>query len=492
MFLFCFYAVNRICNSAFGDGISENSLLFLSVVDTCGGFDIEVFNGADVEVNIAKSTPISITVVGVAFKTCERVFAVGIATNRTCKFAVCGVNRQRGIELQHVFNKSARSLNLVGAVYGEIFANFYNASTVGFYNVVISIQTSRKTLKIRMFDNTVVFVISQREERRTALRTVADREIVLLNNACACCDVEPIGIGGGSSAGGVKIFVHCDAIEHGNTVVVVTPIVFVAETVLVGIETVVYVALPHHLSKLFGIQNVEFVGVVLHSDTCVKIYLYLAFLAAFGGDDDNAVGSAATVDRGRSGIFQDLDRFDVVAVEFVHTRFSWHAVDDVERVVVVESADTTDSYRSRTRRRTIGRNIHTRHTSLHCFERVVLVLLGNVVGLHYRNRPCQIRLFLYRIARYHNLVEFAHLFFEGDAEILGGGYFGVLKADVRDNECLALFNGEFEIAVEVGDCAVGSALYYYGGADYRIPRLVGNITCNFCLRVQCRTCKHEQ
>ena len=37
------------------------------------------------------------------------------------------------------------------------------------------------------------------------VRTVADREIVLLNNACACCDVEPIGIGGGSSAGSVEI-----------------------------------------------------------------------------------------------------------------------------------------------------------------------------------------------------------------------------------------------------------------------------------------------
>ena len=58
--------------------------------------------------------------------------------------------------------------------------------------LIIAVHTSRETVEVRVFDNTQILVISQRKERRTFLRTVADGKIVLLNNTSTSDLVKPV------------------------------------------------------------------------------------------------------------------------------------------------------------------------------------------------------------------------------------------------------------------------------------------------------------
>ena len=66
----------------------------------------------------------------------------------------------------------------------------------------------------------------------------------------------------------------------------------------------------------------------------------------------------------------------------MHAGLGWYTVDDVQRVVVVQGADTADADRRCTGRRTVGRDVHARDTSLEGFHGVVLVLLGQVFRIH--------------------------------------------------------------------------------------------------------------
>ena len=78
----------------------------------------------------------------------------------------------------------------------------------------------------------------------------------------------------------------------------------------------------------------------------VDIDLHLAILTFLCSDDDDAVGSAAAIDRCRSRIFEHLDAFYISSIELVHAGFCRHAVDDIKWVIVVERSHTADSHGS--------------------------------------------------------------------------------------------------------------------------------------------------
>ena len=103
----------------------------------------------------------------------------------------------------------------------------------------------------------------------------------------------------------------------------------VTQAVLIGVETVVHITLPHHLTKFLGIEHIHLMSIGLYGNTCIEIDFHLTFFATLGGDDDDTIGSAATIDRGRCGIFKHLNGLDVVAVQLVHASLSGHTIDDV-------------------------------------------------------------------------------------------------------------------------------------------------------------------
>ena len=68
---------------------------------------------------------------------------------------------------------------------------------------------------------------------------------------------------------------------------------------------------------------------------------HLTHLTLLGGHEDHTIGSTGSVDGTRGSILQHLDTLDVAGVDVVKTTLDRHTVDDIQRVAVVDRADTT-------------------------------------------------------------------------------------------------------------------------------------------------------
>ena len=98
----------------------------------------------------------------------------------------------------------------------------------------------------------------------------------------------------------------------------------------------------------------------------------------------------------------------------MHARLCGDSVDDIQRVVVVECADTTDAHRRCSRRISVGRDVHAGHTSLEGFDRVVFILLGDFVDINGGDSAGHVGLALHRVADDDNLVKHLGVLFEDD------------------------------------------------------------------------------
>ena len=112
-----------------------------------------------------------------------------------------------------------------------------------------------------------------------------------------------------------------------------------------GIErgaAVVDAGLVHDHHVFLGIEDFLLSPGVLPAIAAIIINGSLSLFAGAGGHEDHAVGGTCTVDGGRGGVLQDFDRLDVIGVEVVDTSIDRHSIHNVERVGVVDGADTTD------------------------------------------------------------------------------------------------------------------------------------------------------
>ena len=242
-------------------------------------------------------------------------------------------------------------------------------------------------------------------------------------------------------------------------------IVLVAQGIHIGIEAVVHIALPHHLAKFLGIEDLHAVHVGLGGHGGVEVHFYLAFLAGLGGDDDDAVGGAAAVDGSGSSVLEHLDGLDVVTVELVHTGLGGHTVNDVQRVFVVEGADTADADRSGAGRGTVGTDVHAGNASLQSFHRVVLILFGHVCCVYRRDGTGEVGLSLDRVAGYHHLVQQLGVFVHDNGHLgLGRKFKGGVPDGGKDQDGTFL-DGKGKVAVKVCDGPVVGSFFLDGGAD---------------------------
>ena len=236
------------------------------------------------------------------------------------------------------------------------------------------------------------------------LRTVAHRKIVLLDNARTCNLIEPIGITCTHCGILVEEHVHRQRVQHGVTVFVVAPVEVVTQIVVVRIYTIVHRGLPEGTPPLAGVHRLNLVRIKRGSHTGIEVYLHFTLLTFLRGNDNHTIGSTRTVDTGRGGILQHLNRLDIIAIQLMHTSLRGYTVNDVQRVVVVQRSDTTNANGGSTRRITIGRDVHTRHTTLHGLDGVVLVLLSQIRGTHRRDGTRQVGLALAGITCYHHFL----------------------------------------------------------------------------------------
>src|SRR3712207_3565278 len=167
MFLLGFHAIGGIGHGAFGNRIGKDALLFLGIVKSEGGLYGEVPERIDLNVSATEHAPVGITVVGVALKTGHGILTVGITAHGTCIAARRGVERKRGIELQHVLQEASGSLHFAGAVQGKVLSHGDDIAVADVQELVIGVHTSRETLEVRALYDTFIIIVSQGEDRKS-------------------------------------------------------------------------------------------------------------------------------------------------------------------------------------------------------------------------------------------------------------------------------------------------------------------------------------
>ena len=141
---------------------------------------------------------------------------------------------------------------------------------------------------------------------------------------------------------------------------------------IIGIGAVVNSSPPQCFSPVQRIQDLLLPGSFrLRGDACIELDThFVTRTSIFCGYDDDAVGSAGTINRGCRSVFQHLDRGDGAGAEIgkILIACGWDAIDDVQWVCISQGIDAADQdLRSDTigaSRRTVCLDIQTWYLSL--------------------------------------------------------------------------------------------------------------------------------
>ena len=113
----------------------------------------------------------------------------------------------------------------------------------------------------------------------------------------------------------------------------------------------------------------------------------------------------------------------------MHSGFGGNTVNDVQGIIVVEGADTTDTDCCSTRRGAIGTDVHAGDTALEGFYGVVLILLCKVFGVHCGDGTGKVGLALDGVTSDHNLLKHLGILIKDNLHMLCGGHF---NSDITD------------------------------------------------------------
>ena len=150
---------------AVGDGIGEEPLLLLRVVQSKGRADVEALEQVNAQVGIAEHAPLGIAVVLAVLQDAQRILAFGIRTQCLGVFAVLRIDGIVRIELQRVFDDVTGSVHAAGAVQVEVLSEGHLPAE----QLVVAVGTCRNTAEISGLDGTLVAIIAQREKRGALL-----------------------------------------------------------------------------------------------------------------------------------------------------------------------------------------------------------------------------------------------------------------------------------------------------------------------------------
>ena len=210
-----------------------------------------------------------------------------------------------------------------------------------------------------------------------------------------------------------------------------------------------------HVRKLLVVELLELRPVgqrhavphVLHAHRLVDVHHRLPHLGAFGRDDDDAVGAAHAEDSQRRGVFQNLERFDVIRIEVVDVvgEHSVHHIERCEAVDRVRTADTDFGILSGPTR--IG-DLHTGHAALQRGQRVRRRTVGDRRGVDVDDRTRQIAFLGRTVTDHHGLLDHRRLAFERHRN-RHGRYGHALRGhtDERNLQLLPLAGFQCETAV---------------------------------------------
>ena len=303
----------------------------------------------------------------------------------------------------------------------------------------------------RFLEGTLLVQITQGQAVRQVSHTTISTQVVLVGEGRAENQAAPVS-GGRTQAGGEGITVGG---SHG-------------------------INLGHERAVFIGRHRIQAVGIVAYAEVAdIGDLGILGNGALLGGDDDNTIGSAGSVDGGRGGVLQDGEALDVVGVDggqrVGHTLTAVgsqrNAVDNHQRVVGgVQGSGTTHAEGGAGTRTTVaGNHLQAGHLTLeHILGRDdgAAVDFFRLDGGHGTGHI----VFLYRAVADHNhLIQEMGILFEGN----GGrnafgrkGLGGVTDAGYL-NHCIGAGNGDGVVAVQAGGRTVGRPLFQDRGSDDR-------------------------
>ena len=370
------------------------------------------------------------------------------------------------------------------------------------------------TRGVELYSSTDSFLVSEAIVRSAELHARIDREVI----------VEETGIEADVTAEAIHLvglqytLLVVEARRHAvgelasstaDTDVVVTTVGELIDLVLpVGIsraelrgrsggdtldERAVFVSREHaHTASSFGEG-------ALYGDSDLGL---LPDLTTLGGDHDDPVRGARTVDSGSRSVLEDVHRSDVLRVERAEdagrTRYGGildgHTVDDDKRVVAgIERSTTADTDTATSPRRALGRDLYPRDlTDEEVAGRGDSALL-EVLRIEGADGSGEVLLLHGAVADDDDLLEVLSTLGEDDLQrersaTEGYGLRGI--ADARDDEVPILGGTDGEVPVDIGDDALRGLLDLDGSPDDGFALVVYYLTLD--LHVLCGGCEGEE
>ena len=336
----------------------------------------------------------------------------------------------------------------------------------------------------------VVFVRTQLEEAVVPVETSRD---IVAENLAAAADGDVVGVG-------KSVFLVEEIVVVGVAVVDVLAVgAELGRALVAGQLTLAEVLEPgqrkglhlvHRVMMLAGdgiVGLVEQAGIditvrdnignggrIHYGDAAGVIDLGLgAGVGVLGRDDDHAVGSPGSVDRGRGGVLEDGDALDVVGVEGRGVAFN--TVDEDEgRTAGADGGGAADVVVRGAARLTIDElDVEVGDDALEHLGRVGDRASFEDLGADLVDRARKVLLLDGAVAHDNDFLQELGRGLKHNLEILDvlrGDHCVVFEADGTGDESGACRDGEGEVAVETGHGTLGRAFNQDGGAYQRLPR----------------------
>jgi len=238
------FHLNRILITVQETGVVRKrkiTLILLCIVQSKSGTDIKSFHRVQVYIRITEQTPISISVVPIIINYTSHILAVGHSTVGTSPIrSIHSVYGNHGKGNHGVTHDIPWSLDFRRTVQSEMLTDSQNI----IYHLIITINTCRNTVEVCIFNQTVIFIISQRKEIITSFRSITQRKIVLLNKAGTCDFIKPVRITCCYCIGIINKFGNIDVIQHRIAFSIISPIILITDRISIRILTTVHIGLP--------------------------------------------------------------------------------------------------------------------------------------------------------------------------------------------------------------------------------------------------------
>ena len=431
----------------------------------------QILEGLDVGIDTAEDAPAISAVVAARFHQAGGVHPVHLAGDRTGPaFAVSRMDRDDGQGLGGDLEDVARGsvvvgeAGFVGVTDGEVLAHGHMV----LQEIEGGIDAGVVAVVVTALDDALAVRHAQGQVIAAPGIGVAHGQFVRLAKGILGNLVVPVGV--------CRLLVVRRIAQPLGPDHVSVRVELVSQRVGVRIQARIGIGGPEDLAEAFGIQHLEPAGLFLQLQGRVEVDLHPAFLAPVGGDDDDTVRGAGTIDGGGGGILQDLDGFDVGGVDVLDAHRGGHAVHDVQRVGVVQRTDTADADAG-LRSRVAGRvDVHAGDAALegghHVEGRTVLdILHGND-----RDGTGEVALALGRVTDHDHLVQHLVIFLEHDAHALLRLDGNSRVAETGDLQVGALADIDGELSIGIGNDTVVRRHFDQGGAGNRFTVFVENGT----------------